>query len=139
MANRIERQILEEGPRNAVVKIAAVLDTKDMTTEGVSYIKPSDFFNNDVRMRLTGFRVDEVVYSLGQVIDVVLAWNGSVPQLILPLARSGRVDMWTDGGLVPDATRDGYDGSINITTTGYPAGSVQNLSLVLRLIKLYTT
>ena len=137
MANLIERQIVQEGPRNAIVKVAMVLDTIDVNL--VSFIKPSDFSNNDVRMTLTGFRVDEVIYSLGQVIDVALSWNGSVPQLILPLARSGKVDAWADGGFVPDKTRDGYDGSINIKTTGYPAGTVQNLSLLIRLIKLYVT
>ena len=137
MANQIEKLIVEEGPRNAIVRIAAVLDTKDITTEGVSFIKLSDFLNNDTRQVLTGLRVDEVIYSLGQTIDVVLSWNGSVPQLILPLARSGRVDAWSDGGFVPDKTRDGYDGSINIKTTGYPAGSIQNLTLLIRLIKLY--
>ena len=135
--NLVEKQIVEEGPRNAIVKVAAVLDTSDINL--VSFIKPIDFRSNDVRLNLTGFRVDEVIYSLGQVIDVVLSWNGAIPQLITPLARSGRIDAWMDGGFVPDTTRDGYDGSINIKTTGYPAGgAVQNLSLLIRLVKLYS-
>lgn len=138
MANQIELQVVEEGPRNAIVKIAAVLDTKDITTEGVSFIKPSLFNNNDVHLNLTGFRVDEVVYSVGNACDVVLSWNGSVPQLITPLSRAGKIDAWMDGGFIPDTTRDGYDGSINIKTSGYPAGSVQNLSLLVRLVKLYS-
>jgi hypothetical protein len=135
MANLVEKQILEEGPRNAMVKVAMVLDTANVNL--VSYIKPSDFTNNDTRQVLTGFRVDEVLYSTGQVIDVVVSWNGATPQLIVPLARSGKIDLWMDGGAIPDTTRDGYDGSINISTSGFPAGTVQNVTLNLRMVKLY--
>lgn len=135
MANLVEKQVVEEGYRNAVVKVAGVLDTIDINM--VSFISPSDFTNNDPRLKLTGFRLDHATYSLGQVIDLTLAWNGTVPQLIISLARSGRVDATDDGGFIPDTTRAGYDGSLNVKTTGYVAGSVQNLSLLLRLVKLY--
>src|SRR5258706_12559184 len=135
MANQVEKQIVEEGPRNAVVKISGVLDSSDVNL--VSFISPNDFSNNDIGLELFGFRVDEVIFSVGQVIDVILAWNASVPQLILPLARSGKIDATPDGGFIPDSTRGGYDGTINITTKGFPAGTVQVFSLLIRLVKLY--
>lgn len=136
MANVVEKQIVEEGPRNAIVKVSGVIDTSDVNL--VSFIAPGNFTNNDSRLRLTGFRVDEVVYSIGQVIDMQLAWNGGTPQQILMLSRSGKFDLWADGGLVPDTTRAGYDGSINIKSVGYPAGTVQEFTLLLRLVKLYS-
>ena len=135
MANQVEKQIVEEGPRNAVVKISGVLDTSDIGL--VSFISPSDFSNNDIGLKLFGFRVDAVIFSTGQVIDVILAWNGALPQLILPLARSGKIDATPDGGFIPDNTRTGYDGTINLSTRGFPAGSVQVFSLLIRLVKLY--
>ncbi|SRR5258708_2915247 len=135
MANLVEKQIIEEGPRNAVVKVSGVLDTGDINL--VSFITPANFSNNDKGLTLTGFRVDAVIYSVGQVLDIILLWNGSVPQQILPLARAGKIDATPDGGFVPDTTRGGYDGSINIKSSGFPAGTTQVFSLLLRLVKLY--
>ena len=135
MAQTIEKQVVEEGYRNAVVKVTGVMDTSDINL--VSYIKPLDFTNNDPTARITGLRVDAVMYSLGQVIDVVLYWNSDSPQQILPLARSGKIDAWGEGGFIPDTTRSGYDGSINIKSSGYPPGTVQNITLLIHLVKLY--
>lgn len=135
MGNIVEKQIVEEGPRNAVVKITGVLDTSDINE--VSVIKPLDFSNNDPRAVLKGFRVDTVLYSIGQALDLVLSWNGATPQQITPLARSGKIDVHCDGGFLPDETRTGYDGSLNLVSNGYPAGTIQNFTLTLRLVKLY--
>lgn len=136
MANQVEKQIIEEGPRNAVVKVTGVLDTSDINL--VSFISATDFSNNDAHgLRLVGFRLDAVIYSVGQVLDIILAWNGSVPQLIVPLARSGKIDATADGGFVPDQTKGGYDGSINISSKQFPAGTTQVFSLLIRLVKLY--
>lgn len=135
MANLVEKEILEEGWRNAVVKVAGVLDTSDINLVG--YIKPSDFTNNDPVLTLTGFRVDAVMFSIGQVLDLSLCWNSATPQLITPLARSGKIDVTSDGGFIPDNTKTGYDGSLNLKSTGFPAGTVQNFTLTIRLVKLY--
>lgn len=135
MANIVDTQNIEEGHRNAVVKITAVLDTVDLNI--VSIIKLENFRNNDPTARLTGFRFDHCNYSMGQQLDALLSWNGAVPQPIVPLARSGKIDVSDDGGLLPDTTRTGYDGSINLKTSGFVPGSVQNLTLIIRLVKLY--
>lgn len=136
MANVVEKQILEEGYRNAVVKISGVIDTTDVNL--VSVVKPSDFSNNDpVSGTLWGFRVDTVMYSIGNALEMVLAWNSAAPQQITPLARAGKIDVFCDGGFLPDTTRGGYDGSLNLKSTGYPAGTVQNFTMTLRLVKLY--
>jgi hypothetical protein len=137
VSNQVDKQIVEEGWRNAVVKVAAVIDSFDLNL--VSFIKPSDFTNNDPRAgRLAGFRVDAVMYSVGNLVDVAIFWNGAQPQLITSVARAGKVDATGDGGFLPDQTREGYDGSINIKTAGFPPGGTpQNLNLFLRLVKLY--
>src|SRR5258708_5850225 len=112
MANVLEMQILEEGPRNAVVKLTGVLTNSDVTE--MSVIDLNNFSNNDVRQRLSGFRVDHITYSLGQQIDVALYWNSNSPQQIAPLSKAGKIDVSGDGGFVPDPLRSGYDGSINL-------------------------
>lgn len=136
MPNILDRQIVEEGPRNAVVKLTGVLDTSDASE--VSCIQLGDFINNDpVGIPLIGFRVDHITFAIGNGLEVQIAWNGLNPQQIAPLAGRGKIDSTDDGGFIPDMTREGYDGSINLTTTGYQPNSVQNFTVFLRLVKLY--
>lgn len=137
MANVLEKQILEEGFRNAVVKLTGVLTTNDISEAPA--IALADFKNNEQRLVLKGLRVDHITFSLGVNIDVLLAWNSQIPQQIVPLSRSGKIDVTDDGGFVPDMTRSGYDGSINLNTSGFPPGGApQNFTILLRLIKLYS-
>ncbi len=137
MANSTEFQITEEGPRNAVVKLTGVLDTSDVSlTPAISL---SEFNNNDVRMNLWGLRVDMLEWSISKDLEVNLYWNSSGnPQQIFPLAGRGRIYSANYGGFIPDRTRGGFDGSINLQTKGFLAGTVQNYTIVLELVKLYT-
>ena len=136
MANILEKQILEEGPRNAVVKLTGTLTTSDVSE--VPAIRLTDFINNDAQAgTLVGLRVDAVMYSMGMGINILLSWNSSLPQQIMPLAGRGKIDVTSDGGMIPDQLRSGYDGSINLYSTGFVPGSVQNFTMLLRLVKLY--
>ena len=136
MANVLARQILEEGPRNAVVKLTGVLTNSDMSETPA--IKLADFGNNDAQAgTLVGLRVDAVIYSMGLGIDLLLAWNGASPQQIMPLAGRGKIDATGDGGMLPNMLLSGYDGSINLYSTGYVPGTTQNFTVLLRLVKLY--
>lgn len=135
--NTLTKQIVEEGPRNAVVKLAGVLTTSDVISGQLSVLL-SDFSNNDVIAGpLTGLRVDTILYSMGVQIDVVLQWRGNTPQLIAPLSRTGKLDVSGDGGFLPDRNLSGRDGGIDLLTSGYPSGTTQNFTITLRLVKLY--
>lgn len=134
----VDNVIIEEGWRNAVVKLTGVLTNSDVSE--VSVITPSQFSNNDkTQAALVGFRVDHITYSIANALEVLLAWNGGSPQVITPLSGRGKMDVTDDGGFLPDQTRTGYDGSINLSTTGYTAaaGTTQNFTVLLRLVKLY--
>ena len=137
MANVLERQITEEGPRNAVVKLTGVLATSDISE--VPAIALTDFSNNEKGVNLVGLRVDLLEYSIGNGVEILLEWNSAIPQQIFPLAGRGRIYSYNYGGFVPDQTRSGYTGGINLKTTGYSgvAGTVQNFTIVLELVKLY--
>lgn len=135
MSNVLDKQIVEEGPRNAVVKLTGVLDTSDATI--VRAIQLSDFSNNDTLVNLVGLRVDAIIYSISGGMEGRLEWNGNTPQVISPVARSGKIDVTGDGGFLPNQLASGYDGSINFRTSGYLAGSTQTYSVTLRLVKLY--
>lgn len=135
MANLIERQITLEGQRNVVVKWAGVLDTGNFTLTPALAL--ADCVYNDPQNRLLGFRLDMVEWSISQELEIVVAWNATVPQLITPLAGRGRINMWNYGGYMPDQARAGYDGSINLTSANYTAASIANFTVTLELIKLY--
>ena len=136
MSNSTDKRIIEEGWRNAVVKLTGVLTDADVSL--VSIIAPSDFSNNDtIAGTLSGFRVDAIIYSLSGNLEGRLYWNGGTPELITPFARSGKIDVTGDGGFLPDTTNSGYDGSLNFSTAGFQVGTTQVYSVTLRLIKLY--
>jgi hypothetical protein len=135
--NILDRQITEEGPRNAVVKLTGTLDTSDIyETPAISV---GDFSNNEKAVTLTGFRVDMMEYSIGQGLEILLEWNSAIPKQIFSIAGRGKIFSYSYGGFIPDATRTGYDGSINLKTTGFAQQSVspQNFTVVLELVKLY--
>lgn len=135
MANSSSKQIIEEGPRNAIVKLAGVLDTSDMILAPA--ISLADFLNNDVRVTLVGLRVDTVDYSSGPRLVTTLEWNSNTPQLIMAFAQSDELEMKESGGAIPDMNLSGYDGSINLRTRGYSAGDVEAFTVFLKLVKLY--
>lgn len=140
MANSLDMQIAQEGPRNAVVKLTGVIDSGDIVEQ--SAIALSDFTNNDQNLFLTGFRMDVIEWSISTGLEILLEWNSLVPKQIYPLAGRGRIVAKNYGGFIPDNTRTGYDGSINLRTTGasggtFVTGQTVNFTIVLELVKLY--
>ena len=135
MANVYDRQVVEEGPRNAVVKLTGVLDSTDASF--VPVIALSDFTNNDKNLVLTGFRFNEVEYSISDPLGVTLSWMGTNPQTIVAIAGRGEICAEEHGGLLPDTSRAGYTGDIQLSTTGFVIGKIANYTLILELVKLY--
>lgn len=135
MANSLSKQIVEEGPRNAIVKLAGVLDSSNVIlTPAVSL---SDFTNNDVRQNFVGLRIDFIDYSSGPQLVTSLEWNSANPQLIAGFAQSDELDFKTSGGIIPDMTRSAYDGAINLRTVGFVPGNYATYTIVLKMVKLY--
>ena len=135
MANSLDKQITGDGYRNAVVKLTGVIDTANVTLQPA--IALGDFKTNDQNLVLTGFRVDLIEWSISNPLEIVIAWNGTVPQQIFPLSGRGRIASDNYGGFFPDTTKPGYDGSIVLSTNNYSMGTVMNYTIVLELVKLY--
>jgi hypothetical protein len=136
MANSIDYQVTEEGPRNAVVKLTGYLDTSNVSE--LPAIALAQFVNNDTRLRLNGLRVDLLEWAISGGIEVQLAWHSNSPQQMFPLSGRGRINSTNYGGFIPDRTRSGYTGDIDLITTGYVPGTIQNFSVVLEFVKLYS-
>ena len=136
MANVLEATITHEGPRNAVVKITGVLTDSDYTG---TVVTKSQFTSNEnvASGSLVGFRVDCVQYSVGDPMQVQLAWDANSPQILFAFSGHGELEATHVGGFVPNRLNSGYNGDILLTTTGYPAGTTQVFSVILKLVKLY--
>ena len=135
MANVLDRQILEDGPRNAVVKLTGVLDTENVSE--IPAISLQDFTNNSPNTHFVGFRIDHIWHSIGNALEIQLDWNAATPKQIVAVAGRGRESFSSVGGLQPDQTLPGYDGSINLLTTGFDPNTTQNFSILLEMVKLY--
>ena len=139
MANVLSRQIMEDGYRNAVVKVAGTIDTTDINIAPL--ITLNDFITNAPNGYLVGFRVDHVWHSMSNALELMLYWNAANPQQIVMLAGRGRESFYVVGGLQPVQTAMGYDGSINLVSYGFqtqpsPAQN-QDFSLLIEMSKLY--
>ena len=137
MANSLDFQITEEGPRNAVVKLTGILDTSNISE--LPAIALNQFSNNDTRMVLVGFRIDLIEWAISNPLEVNLAWQSANPQAIFPLSGRGRMNSTNYGGFIPDRTRPGFTGGIQLVTANYQPASLMNFSIVMELVKLYTT
>lgn len=138
MANILDKTIVLDGWKNVTVKLTGVLDTSDISETPA--IALTDLSSTNPLRVFVGLRIDRVEYSIGNGIEITLSWNGNIPQIILPLAGRGYQDYALSGGIIPDRTRLGFDGSINLYTTGFNLQAVgkQNFSIQLEMIKLYT-
>lgn len=136
MANQVDSQIVEEGYRNALVRVAGFMDTSDITLTPAFTL--AQFVANDPAYRsLLGFRVDWLQYAVDPDIVVVLQWNSASPQLIATVADSNDLSFKEVGGLKPNTQLSGYDGSINIYTKGYTPGGNTGFTVLMSLVKLY--
>jgi len=133
MANATYVQVISDGPRNAIARITAILDTSNLAATAL--ITKAMFTNNEPLKTLTGFRVREVEFSVSAGNIAVLEWEATTPQLIGTFHDSNEV-CWSPG-LVPDASAAGYTGSILARSLNWVA-AVQSFTLTLKMIKLYS-
>jgi hypothetical protein len=135
MANATDIKILEEGPRNAMVRITGVLDTSNATMAAA--ITTAMFTNNDLNATpLKGFRLDHIWFSVAQNMSVVLTWDATTPQLIGAWSDANEMNFRHAGGLQPDMAAAGYTGSISLATVNWATGTL-TFTVMLDLVKIY--
>ena len=131
MANSFTTQILEEGQRNAIVKLTAVLDTSDLALSNA--VQMSDINQGGIGATPTQVRIDHIDYSISDQLEVQLWWDATTDVIIMPLAGRGRLMFWNFGGLTNNSGA-GKTGNILIKTTGWTSGT-QVFSVILELVK----
>ena len=137
MADAFDLQVLNDGHRNAIVRLSAVLDTADANL--MPAITLDTFTNNDKTGVFSGLRLDQIDHVVGEGLQVLLYWSAAVDQLIYTCAGHHTTCFKQIGGLVPDMTKLGYNGAIDLKTIGFNQFQVppQSFSLVLQFVKLY--
>jgi hypothetical protein len=131
MANSFTTQILEEGQRNAIIKLTGVLDSSDQALTNA--VVMSDINQGGKGATPTQVRIDHIDYSISDQIEVQLWWDATTDVIIMPLAGRGRLMFWNFGGLTNNAST-GKNGNILIKTTGWTSGT-QVFSVILELVK----
>jgi hypothetical protein len=136
MANSLTVKVIEDGPRNAIVNLVGFLDSANMVEPAA--VALSMFNTQDRRGTFYGLKVMEAEYSVTEDLVVQLDWNANTPQNIAALSGSAEI-CWADrGGISPDRTAGGYDGSINLTTKGFLGGKPYGFTIQLVMVKKYS-
>ena len=132
MANSLTVQTLQEGPRNAVVRVVGVLDTSNLAVQDL--IDPATYNQGGTGPTPTTFRVDEIEYTAGSPLNVQLLWDATADVIFANLTDSGELCFSENGGLHNNSGA-GKTGKIQIATTGWTAGT-QGFTLKLWMVKV---
>lgn len=136
MANAYDLQILNDGYRNAIVRVSGILDSGDADLT----VTLDTFTNNDVAANVfRGLRLDSIDNQIGDGLQIQLFWTAAVEQLIFTAQGRHETSFKKYGGLEPVMTALNYTGNIHIKSIGYNLYQVppQTFSLTLHFVKLY--
>jgi len=127
MANALALQTLEDGPRNAVIKVTLVNDTSNTAATVIADPALLTPISNQLN-------VAEIQYNVQDGWYVTLFWQATTPKVMVTLAGRGSFPVGRNfGGFQNDSTT-GKTGRITLTTTGYTSGTMV-ATLVLNVIK----
>lgn len=131
MANSFTTQILEEGPRNVVMKFVGILDTSNLAS--TLAVDVSTLNCGGTLPTPTQVRIDSLEYDVSDQLIVQLLWDATVDVPIVAMPGRGEYQSRQYGGLTNNAN-SGKTGDINILTTGYVSGT-QAFTLILEMVK----
>lgn len=134
MANSVNTQIIQDGPRNVVVKIEGILDTSDLASTVA--VDPATLagMDNTGTIKALGLIVDRIQFSVEDLLEVRLAWDATTPVRIVELTGRGTEKYERFGGLNNNSGA-GRTGKILISTQGWVAAAVLSFTLILTLKK----
>lgn len=136
MPNKVDRQIIEDGWRNVVVKFTGALTDDDITLAPA--LDLSDVSNNATGERLVGFAGGSVEYAVSAGLTLSILWASAEPQQMFLVADSNSLGCpQKTGYFYPNQAAPGYDGSLQVSTQGFAPGGTASFTAILRLKKIY--
>ena len=121
MSNTTTLQIMQDGPKNTVVKFDGVLDTADLSSMTVldpalQYIDPLN--------PTTQYRIDRLDWTISDPIVVRLVWDATTAVKIIEISGRGNMSLGDAYGGLQNNAGAGKTGKILGLTTGYASGTV---------------
>lgn len=134
MANEFTIQTIQDGPRNAVIKISGVLDTSDLAQQVL--IDPALLagIDNTGLQKAAKLRLERVIWNCEPPLAVNMWWDATVPVRIEDLTGQGHKEFRSFGGLTNNAGA-GVTGKVLIGSQGWTLGAILSFTATLEFIK----
>jgi hypothetical protein len=143
MANAVQVQILQDGPRNTVAKFTGELDTSN---EAYNVKLAPATYRTTYSLGPYGtpatWRIDFLEFAISDGIEVQLFWDATTPQVILPISGRGNKHFKNFGGISGYLAQGlaGWTGGIGLSAVQLPgvtytAGEPFVYTIVLDLVQ----
>jgi hypothetical protein len=134
MANELNIQVLDDGPRNYIIKVQGKVDTSDIANTVIADIATVMAMDPTSNLKPATFQVREIQFSIEDLLAVNLLWDATTPVKIEGLTGRGKMDFHRFGNLRNNAGA-GVTGKILLATQGWVAAAVLDFSLIIHLVK----
>lgn len=134
MANSTSIQVLEDGPRNVVVKFEGVLDTSDLASTTV--IDPATLSQIDAAFNRNASMVaiSHVIFEIEDGLSVNLFWDATTPVRIGEYVGRGDAKYFKLSPLQNNAGT-GVTGKITATTQGWASTTILSFIMYIHCVK----
>jgi len=134
MANSVTTQILQDGPRNVIVKFEGVLDTSDLASTTVLDPATLSAIDNATGQLATKLAIQHIICDVEQGLSVNLFWDATTP------VRIGEYVGYLDAKYfklqaLQNNAGAGVTGKITATTQGWSAGAILSFALYIHCVK----
>ena len=134
MANSVNTQIIQDGPRNVVIKVEGILDTANLASQVLVDPAALAGMDNTGAVKAKGLILDRIQFAIEDGLECRLAWDATAPTWIVELTGRGTEKYDRFGGL-PNNSGAGRTGKILLSTEGWAAAKILSFTLVLTLKK----
>jgi len=133
MANSVTTQVIEDGPRNYVLKVNMLLDTSDVSITDL--ITPSGLSAlGDINGACSRVSIYRIVYDVEDSLTVNLYWDATTDVPIARLVGRGILDQKKFGGM-PNNGGAGVTGKVQYDTQGWSASAVLAATFTIHAVK----
>lgn len=129
-------QILEDGPRNVVIKYEGTLTATDTGTYVI--VDPASLSDFDINgVKANRLRINRVNYDVEDLLTVNILWEGASANTVFwNFAGRGKVDAWRYGGINDNAVNP--TGRILATFDYEGIAQTLTFTIILELVKQHT-
>jgi hypothetical protein len=133
MANSVTTQVIQDGPRNYVLKVNMLLDTADVTITDL--ITPSGLSSlGDINGACSRVSIQRIEYDVEDTLTVNLYWDATADVPIVRLVGRGTFEDERLSGM-PNNAGAGITGKVQYDTQGWSASAILAATFTIYAIK----